>query len=243
MSSRFSNRQAGKRRRGSSERASAAAPARPVLADWLGGDRMFSPLGFEPAYDYPLLVWLPDPEAGRGFELGRVMKRVSLRNFVAVEPHVDGDPSDHDALEAAVWRSIDRVCDRIAIHPGRIYLVGDGAGGSAAFRIGCRHPQSFGGAISLGGPFPLDEGLFARLSHIRRLPMLMCCHATDSAAAARHTDRTLRLFHAAGAALAMRIYPGHDPLSKTILGDVNRWLMDEISGASLPMRPACTGSG
>lgn len=204
---------------------------------------MFSPLGFEPSYDYPLLVWLRDHDGDRGLDLGRIMKRVSLRNFVAVEPQVDGDPEDHDALEAAVWRSIDRVCARVAIHPGRIYLVGEGAGGSAAFRIGCRHPQAFGGAISLGGAFPLDEGLFARLSDVRRLPMLLCCHATASAAAARHTDRTLRLFHAAGAALAMRIYPGHDPVSKTILGDVNRWLMDEVSGASVPMRPACTGSG
>jgi hypothetical protein len=57
-------------------------------------------------------------------------------------------------------------------------------------------------------------------------------------AAARHADRTLRLFHAAGAALAMRIYAGRHQLSQSILGDVNRWLMDEICGASVPMRPA-----
>jgi hypothetical protein len=94
--------------------------------------------------------------------------------------------------------------------------------------------------VSLGGPFPLDKGLFARLHEIRRLPMLLCCHGNASAAAVRHTDRTLRLFHAAGAALAMRIYSGRQQLSQSILGDVNRWLMDEICGASVLMRPACT---
>ena len=141
--------------------------------------------------------------------------------------------------EQAVWQAIDRVRDRIAIHPDRIYLVGQAAGGSAAFRIACRHPQAFGGVVSLGGPFPLDEGLFSRLFEVRRLPMLLCCNASHSVAAAHHTDRTLRLFHAAGASLAMRIYPGRKHCSKAILGDVNRWLMDEICGASVPMRPAC----
>lgn len=129
--------------------------------DWLEGDRLFSPQGFEPGYDYPLLVWLPDPDGRGTFNLGRVMTRLSLRNFVAVEPAVDGSCQDVDLLEQSVWRAIDRVCDRVAIHPDRIFLLGTGAGGSAAFRMACRHPQAFGGVVSLGGPFPLDEGLFA----------------------------------------------------------------------------------
>lgn len=220
------------------------ALARQVLTgaadDWLEGDRLFSPQGFEPRYDYPLLVWLPDSGCRETFKLGRVMSRLSLRNYVAVAPAGDGGWHDTDTVERSVWRAIDRVCDRMAIHPDRIFLLGTGAGGSAAFRMACRHPQAFGGVVSLGGGFPLDEGLFGRLHEIRRLPMLLCCHGSDTSAATRHTDRTLRLFHAAGATLAMRIYTGRHQLSQSILGDVNRWLMDEICGASVPMRPACT---
>lgn len=207
---------------------------------WLGDDRLFTPLGHEPRYDYPLLVWLPDgrPAAHevRGFDLSRVMKRVSLRNYVAVQPDgaskVMRSTSSHTSsdLEEAVWRSIDRVSSRIAIHPDRIFLVGQGQGGCDAFRIACRHPRAFAGVVSLGGPFPLDEGLFGRLSDVRRLPMLLCCRRTAVAGAATHTDRTLRLFHAAGAALAMRIYPGSSDLSKAVLADVNRWIMDEVAG-------------
>jgi phospholipase/carboxylesterase len=215
-------------------------PSSVAADDWLGGDRLFSPLGYEPGYDYPLLVWLPDSAGRKPFHLGRVMTRVSLRNFVAVEPAVAGDLRDADALERSVWRAIDRVSDRMAIHPDRIFLLGTGAGGSAAFRMACRHPQAFGGVVSIGGLFPLDEGLFARLHEVRRLPMLLCCHGSAAPAATRHTDRTLRLFHAAGATLAMRIYAGHHHLSQSILGDVNRWLMDEICGASVPLRPAST---
>jgi phospholipase/carboxylesterase len=201
---------------------------------WLGDDRLFTPLGHEPGYDYPLLVWLPGgaPVSARhkAFDLGRVMKRVSLRNFVAIEPVIAATESPAMGLDDAVWRSIERVRDRIAIHPQRIFLVGQGRGGSDAFRIACRHPREFAGVISLGGPFPLEESLFSQLAAVRRLPMLFCCQRSSVLEQASHTDRTLRLFHAAGAALAMRIYPGSNDLSKSVLADVNRWIMDEVCG-------------
>jgi phospholipase/carboxylesterase len=212
--------------------------ARMPAQEWLGNDRLFTPLGYEAGYDYPLVVWLPDP-ANDSFSLGRTMKRLSLRNFIALEPVADVDAAGLDGREDAVWRAIDRVCDRLSINTARIFLVGEGEGGADAFRIACRHPDAFAGAVSLGGAFPLAESLFARLSDVRRMPMLLCCHGSDSPAAAHHTDQTLRLFHAAGASLAMRIYPGTARLSKAILCDVNRWLMDEICGASVPMRSAC----
>ena len=195
---------------------------------WLGDDRLFMPLGHEPGYDYPLLVWLSDAtEVAKPFDLGRVMTRVSLRNHVAVQPVAAAG----EDLEDAVWRSIDRVCERVAIHRRRIFLVGQGSGGTEAFRIACRHPGEFAGVASLGGPFPLDEGLFARLAEVRRLPMLLCCQRASVVSRAVHTDRMLRLFHAAGAALAMRIYPGRNDLSRAALADVNRWVMDEVCGA------------
>ncbi|MFM7292436.1 MAG: alpha/beta hydrolase [Planctomycetia bacterium] len=201
---------------------------------WLGDDRLFTPLGHEPGYDYPLLVWLPDAagasDAGRPFDLGRVMKRVSLRNFVAVQPVIAADEEGAVGIDEAIWRSIERVRDRIAIHPDRIFLVGQGRGGSEAFRVACRHPREFAGVVSLGGRFPLDEGLFAQLAHVRRLPMLFCCRRSSVVEHAAHTDRTLRLFHAAGAALAMRIYPVANDLAKPVLADVNRWIMDEVCG-------------
>jgi len=213
--------------------------------DWLGDDRLFTPLGHEPGYDYPLLIWLPNlteacDAAGasdsseapirRGFDLGRVMKQVSLRNFVAVQPVLSGDKDRGLSLDEAVWRTIERVSDRIAIHQRRIFLVGHQAGGSDAFRIACRHPREFAGVISLGGSFPLDEALFSQLADVRRLPMLFCCQRENVLAQAAQTDRMLRLFHAAGASLAMRIYPGDNDLSRSVLVDVNRWIMDEVCG-------------
>jgi hypothetical protein len=39
--------------------------------------------------------------------------------------------------------------------------------------------------------------------------------------------------------LAMRIYPGSNPLSKAVLADINRWLMDEVCGTSAPVAASC----
>lgn len=196
----------------------------------IAGDagRVFVPTGYEPGYAYPLIVWLPDPRRP-SFDLGRTMARVSLRNHVAVQPIPA--PGDADT-EAAVWRAVDRVQGALSIHRGRVFLVGHGRGGTDAFRIGCRHAGAFAGVVSLGGPFPHGERALARLADVRRLPMLFCCRKEAPAAVLRPTEATLRLFHAAGATLAMRIYPGRDDLSRMILADVNRWLMDEICGVS-----------
>ena len=195
-----------------------------------GGDDVFLPMGYEAGYSYPLIVWLDDPR-GQRFDLGRVMQRVSRRNCVAVCPAREDRAIDR---EEAVWQAIDRLRERVSIHPGRIFLAGQGEGGTEAFRIACRHAADFAGVISLGGQFPHGEALFSRLSAIRQLPMLLCCRREAPDAVVQPTDRTLRLFHAAGALLTMRIYPGHNDLSKPILADVNRWIMDEICGSQTP---------
>ncbi len=212
---------------------SGAAPSTERIgASTVGSDadleQVFMPMGYEPGYAYPLLVWLADP-AGKPFDLGKAMSRVSLRNFIAVQPaRTAEDRLDH---EPGVWRAIDTIRQRVSIHPQRVFLVGHGRGGSEAFRIACRHAGEFAGVVSLGGAFPHGEALFSRLDAIRRLPMLLCCRRESPSDVVRPTDATLRLFHAAGALLAMRIYPGRSDLAKLILSDVNRWLMEEICGS------------
>lgn len=209
-------------------------PPRAALPDWMGDARVFLPQGYEPGYRYPLLVWLPEET---GFDLGRAMARVSLRNFVAVQAAAPAPGAD---IAEPTWDAIDRACGRLSIHSDRIYLVGQGHGGRDAFRIACRQPRSFAGVASLGGGFPLDEGLFARIADVRRLPMLLCAPRDTDEAAAAQTDRTLRLFHAAGAQLALRIYPAAetDKVSRAMLADLNRWVMDGVCGAAEPRRAA-----
>ncbi|NDH94260.1 MAG: efflux RND transporter permease subunit, partial [Planctomycetia bacterium] len=84
------------------------------------GDQVFLPLAYESGYDYPLLVWLPDSRDDR-FDLGRVMSRLSLRNYLAVRAS--------GTTPETCWAAIERMTDRYSVHPRRIYLVGEGDGG------------------------------------------------------------------------------------------------------------------
>ena len=135
----------------------------------------------------------------RRFDLGRAMTRLSLRNFVAV-----ARDRRRDGRLAG-----DRPRDRAAEHSSAADLArGPAPAAREAFRIACRHPEAFAGVVSLGGPFPLDEA--AVRTDRRRAPAARCSTAAPAGRGrgdAAHTDRTLRLFHAAGAMLAMRIYP------------------------------------
>lgn len=201
---------------------------RPAAHPTLTAPPLFLPQGYEPGYRYPLLVWLP--EAGRSFDLGRAMSRMSLRNYVAIE--ADSDAADADE---AVWQAVDRATESSSIHPQRIFLVGVGQGGTTALRLACRYAAEVAGVVSLGGPFPLDEGSLARLADVRRLPMLMCTDRNDCGRLASSIDRTLRVFHAAGATLAMRVYPSTRRLTRGVLEDVNRWVMETVVGPPSPV--------
>lgn len=236
MSRRLPKRSAAARQLGRLTPAGSPAAAGGAAADT---DVVFTPLGYEPGYAYPLLVWLPETgeKPHRRFDLGRTMQRVSLRNFVAVQPVASAAEYRSLGVDGVLWRAIDRVRRRVSVSRQRMFLVGSGAAGTDAFRVACRHARDFAGVVSLGGRFPLEESLFAALADVRRLSMLLCCRRDAVLESAAHTDRMLRLFHAAGAALAMRIYPDADDLAAPILADVNRWIMDEVCGTA-PQQPA-----
>jgi len=192
-------------------------------------DRVFLPLGYEPGYDYPLLVWLPQ-SADTSFDLGRTMMRMSLRNYLAVLPAV---PSDSESC----FQAIDAMVDRYSVHHRRVYLIGVGAGGENAFRLACQNPESFAGVVSVNGKFPVNEGLLGQFECVRSLPMMLCCDERANAAdslMARDIDKTLRLFHAAGGLLSLRVYRDKSKSRfprvqlADIVGDIDRWIMDEV---------------
>ena len=192
-------------------------------------DRVFLPLGYEPGYDYPLLVWLPQSNDA-AFDLGRTMMRMSLRNYLAVVPAV---PPDSESC----FQAIDAMVDRYSVHPRRVYLVGIESGGINAFRLACQNPESFAGVVSVNGQFPVNEGLLGRFDCVRSLPMMLCCDERANAAnssMARDIDTTLRLFHAAGGLLSLRLYRDKSKSRfpqvqlADIVSDIDRWIMDEV---------------
>lgn len=210
---------------------------------------LFTPLHYERRYAYPLLVWLHG-KASSERELRQLMPHVSVRNYVATAPRgtmaaresgrsFTWDQSSASIGEASerVRQCIDAAAHRFHVNSQRVFIAGNGHGGTMALRLALQHPEWFAGAVSLGGPMPTGHAPLNRVKAARGLPlMLASCRESQDCPPARVAD-DLRLLHSAGFSLALRQYPGEHELTTVMLADMDRWLMEQVcpstAGAAL----------
>ena len=204
----------------------------------------FAPLHYEPGYAYPLLVWLH----GRGSDetqLLRIMPQVSMRNYVAAAPRGvslsgDGEAGDERygwrQSEEAILEAEQRVFDGMAtasrkyhVARRRIFLAGFDCGGTMAFRVAMNHPERFAGVLSLGGAFPSGRTPLGHLTEARQLPVFLAAGRDSREYPPEQVCENLRLFHTAGLSVTLRQYPCGHELSEQMLGDVDRWIIEQIS--------------
>jgi phospholipase/carboxylesterase len=200
---------------------------------------LFAPIHYEPNYAYPLLVWFHEPGTDEQ-QLLHIMPAVSVRNYVAAAPRGLpigegrwGWPQTVEAIhetEQRVAETIEAVEQRYHVAEDRIFVAGFGAGGTMALRLALASPQRFAGAVSLCGALPAGHTPLGRLNEARRLPVLLAV-ARDSCVyppAAACND--LRLLHTAGLLTTLRQYhPGGQQLLPHMLGDLNRWIMEQVT--------------
>ena len=215
---------------------------------------LFAPLHYTPSYSYPLIVWLH----GRGSDerqLVRVMPLVSMQNYLAVAPRgtliaADKSPPAPPEKECFGWRqseeavqqaeqrifdSIDIVRQKFHIHQRRIFLAGFDCGGTMAFRVAMNHPSRFAGVLSLGGQFPSGRTPLAKLTEARRLPVFLAAGRNSATYMPMAVCDDLRLLHAAGLSITLRQYPCGHELPPQMLGDMNRWIMEQIQSTAVPV--------
>jgi phospholipase/carboxylesterase len=201
---------------------------------------LFAPLHYERRYAYPLIVWLHD-DGGNERELRQLMPHVSLRNYVAAAAR--GTARTEDSGRAYAWEQsptaisesaervrqcIDAAQQRFNVHNERVFIAGNGRGGTMALRLALQFPEWFAGAVSLGGPMPAGHAPLGRVKQARSLPLLLAtCRDSEEYPPARVAD-DLRLLHSAGFSLALRQYPGEHDLTTVMLADMDRWLMQQV---------------
>ena len=198
----------------------------------------FTPIHYEPSYQYPLVVWLHGAESNEE-ELWQVMPLISARNYVAIAPR--GTQSCQASPLAYRWsQSVDDISeatDRVGncielakeqfnVNPERIFLAGRGDGGTMAQRIGMENPELFAGAISFGGPVPQGARPLRSINKARELPLLLSVSPEEESYSLDHVMDDLRLLHSAGFQVALRLYPEGDGLTTTMLTDLDEWLME-----------------
>jgi phospholipase/carboxylesterase len=217
----------------------AAAAAEPS-ADLESTHCIFTPLHYERHYAYPLVVWLHGAD-GDEREVTKVMPLVSKRNYVGVGPRGTVGPDelrtfgwsqepDHIVLaEQRVMAAVAAARRWLNIAPARIYLAGFGSGGTMAFRLALNQPHVFAGVASFGGLFPTTLRPLAQLHAARRLNLLLATGRDSQEYPQARVCDDLRLFHTAGLSICLRQYPCGDDLTTSMLSDMDRWIMDQLT--------------
>jgi phospholipase/carboxylesterase len=202
---------------------------------------IFTPLHYERNYPYPSIVWLHGPDDDER-QVTRIMPLVSMRNYVGVgsrgtvaSANVAGgftwsQGQRHIAqAEQRVLSALAVARDLLNIAPSRIYLGGYQAGGTMAFRIALNHPQMFAGVLSIGGGFPGTLRPLGQLHAARNLRTFLAIGKDSALYPESQVCDDLRLFHAAGMSLNLRVYPCGDEVLSNMLSDMDRWIMEQVA--------------
>ncbi|HEX4142902.1 MAG TPA: alpha/beta hydrolase-fold protein [Pirellulales bacterium] len=145
--------------------------------------------------------------------------------------------------ESRVLEAVDHAQQSFNIAPKRIFLAGFGCGGTMAFRIALNLPDVFAGAVSLGGPFPLGFNPLAQLVRARGLKWLLSTGRESRRYPPEQVCENLRLLYAAGMSISLRQYPCGDDLTTQMLGDVDRWIMEQLTTPEMSSSSATPHAG
>jgi phospholipase/carboxylesterase len=197
-------------------------------------------------YAYPLIVWLHG-SGNDERQLQRIMPLISMQNYVAVALQGMRDDTTPNAqtpsqgykwlqtdhhiqkAEQRVFDSIELARQKYHIASHRIFLAGFDCGGTMALRLAMSHPSRFAGVLSLCGAFPVGGTLFSNLIAARRLGVFLATGRNSNVYPADQVCGDLRLLHTAGISVTLREYPCGHELQPQMLGDVNRWIMEQIN--------------
>ena len=135
-----------------------------------------------------------------------------------------------DLAQKRVFSSLQIASEKCNIAKRRVFLAGFDDGGTMAFRVAMQFPQYFAGVISLCGAFPQGKMPLGQLDAIRNTPCLMCVGRDSQNFPPTEAARQMTLFHTAGMAVTVRQYPCRQELSTYMLEDVNRWVMERVTG-------------
>jgi phospholipase/carboxylesterase len=205
--------------------------------------RTFLPIGYEPNYPYPLMVFLHGQSSSEE-QILRLAPRLSRRNYICIAPRGPHTTQQHDGRTAYSWgpddqddplveeyifRAIEQTRRSFHVHSERIYLAGFREGASLAYRLGLLYPERFAGVIALNGALPRRGGPLLRLPDVRKLRVLIGHGIANSVVPLTMAKQDQRLFYTAGLDVDMHTYPTTHRIHSEMLRDVDRWVQDHIS--------------
>jgi phospholipase/carboxylesterase len=167
----------------------------------------------------------------------KLAPQMSDRNFVMVSLESPSasrewnpDAVDNSTLSAYVRDAVMQTRRTYHIHSERIYLVGINDGCDAAYRAAFDLGEQVAGVVAVNGNLPLrvaGQPLF-RWDQVRQLKVMIARNQTNQDAI-----REARLLDTAGANVTLRAYNTALAVHSVMLGDVNRWVMQQVVSAPI----------
>jgi phospholipase/carboxylesterase len=206
--------------------------------------RTFLPIGYEPNYAYPLLVFFHG-HGGDEEQVMRLAPRLSRRNYIciglqgpeAVRPGPDGragyswgqEVAPDATIEEYVMRAVEQTRRSYHVHSERVYLAGFCEGATLAYRLGLSFPERFAGVLSLNGTMPRRGCPLLRLGDLRGLRVFIGHGIANAVVPLALARRDHLLLYTAGLSVRMHTYPTTHRIHPDMLRDVNRWIMGHIN--------------
>ena len=145
----------------------------PGGGNWIEGEgtAVFVPEGYESRYAYPVVVWLEGSDHSQAAGARSWFPRASDRNCIVIslEPPLVGSAGSSPEWRSSpddLWEVLDYVGTAVAevsaemnVHPDRVFLAGNGDGGSVACDLLCVDPDQFAGAIAVAPSGPQADGV------------------------------------------------------------------------------------
>lgn len=206
------------------------------------GQLVYVPETYEPAYAYPVIVWLHD-DGDNEQKMLEWMPTVSDRNYIGLSlqapfPEVcketgtvgynwSNDQAQFESLQTEVYESLCQLRKSLHVHSERIYLAGVGAGATAATRLCLSNPEWFAGIIAVDGRTPKMDRMLAKYRKMQHLRILLSGMNNEPTI---HYERAelATLMHNAGAEVQQLDYPHGNPESLDVLLDIDRFIMQGI---------------
>ncbi|MBI3407389.1 MAG: dienelactone hydrolase family protein [Planctomycetes bacterium] len=205
--------------------------------------RTFLPVGYEPRYPYPLLIFLHG-HGGNEEQILNLAPRLSRRNYISIGlrgplalgrrkggefGYSWGDGASTSLIEEYLLRAIEQTRLNYHIHSERIYLAGFAEGATLAYRLALTFPEKLGGIISFSGAMPRHDRPLFRYPALRTLRVFIAHGIADPVVPLSLAKEDHRLLYTAGVQVEMHTYPTTHKLHPYMLRDVNRWVIQRCS--------------
>jgi phospholipase/carboxylesterase len=204
--------------------------------------RTFLPVGYEPRYPYPLLVFFHG-HGGNEEHMLRLAPRLSRRNFICISlrgpvclgAHTHGlgwswgDGDQTSLVEDYMLRAVEQTRRKFHVHSERVYLAGYADGAATAYRLGVTFPEKLAGVVSLNGAMPRLHRPLMRWPQVRSLRVFIGHGIANSVVPLSLARADRRLLHNAGLDVAMHTYPTTHKLHVDMLRDLNRWVVEHCN--------------